>query len=329
MSSTVSFAAYTAPHTKTRFSPEFFASITIAEAADLVRNNLLPCVLPKNSVSKWVWDHTEPTAIPEIVITSRESIPCLEDIYPITQKTEAAYYQYAAHSLHLIVAVNNQTYNLIAVANLLGRVVSAPLLLPELIEEVRLSQFSEPLAGFHVTQTRVYTLGCLLNEQWVHEEVLNTRAELIYFRQLIALPDRPYSSDIIRLREHICTGNVDTIGFITWTNNHFSAVCKVFLAELEGDSLHLPTAPDILPIFRWAFNGLGHFAPPPEQVHIQPGHIDRQRTLAGGGSCGVLRLQLKFRWNSSSVFQAQTQVPSVEFQMELEFGTQLGTRFAN
>jgi hypothetical protein len=90
------------------------------------------------------------------------------------------------------------------------------------------------------------------------------------------------------LREHIRTGNVVTIGFITWTNNHFSAVCKVFLAELElGDSLHLPAAPDILPILRWAFNGLGHFAPPPEQVHIQPGHINCQRTLAGGGSCEV------------------------------------------
>ncbi|KAJ7681724.1 hypothetical protein B0H14DRAFT_2245095, partial [Mycena olivaceomarginata] len=189
-----SFAAYTAPHPKTRFSPEFFASITIAEAADLVCNNLLPCVLPKNSVSKWVWDHTELTAIPEIAITSGESIPCLEDIYPITQKPEAAYYQYTVHlvcvqyqlipsfeSLRLIIAVNNQTYNLIAVANLLGRVVSAPLLLPELIEEFRLSRFSEPLAGFHVTQTRVYTLGCLLNEQWVHEDVLNARAELIYF----------------------------------------------------------------------------------------------------------------------------------------------------
>ncbi|KAJ7222742.1 hypothetical protein B0H12DRAFT_963129, partial [Mycena haematopus] len=54
-----------------------------------------------------------------------------------------------------------------------------------------------------------------------------------------------------------------------------------------GDSLHLPAVRDILLILRWAFAGLGHFAPSPEQDHIQPGLIDRQRTLAGGGSCGI------------------------------------------
>ncbi|KAJ7823054.1 hypothetical protein B0H14DRAFT_2283695, partial [Mycena olivaceomarginata] len=54
-----------------------------------------------------------------------------------------------------------------------------------------------------------------------------------------------------------------------------------------GDSLHLPAMLDILPILCWASNGPGQFAPPPEQVHIQPGHIDYQRTLAGGGSCTV------------------------------------------
>ncbi|KAJ7853270.1 hypothetical protein B0H14DRAFT_3450256 [Mycena olivaceomarginata] len=149
MSSTISFAAYTAPHPKTRFSPEFFASITIAEAADLVCNNLLPCVLPKNSVSKWVWDHTEPTAIPEIVITPGNQF--LYTAHSVCVQIGTKTIRYHLSKLRLIVAANNQTYNLIAVANLLGCVVSAPLLLPELIEEFRLSPFSEPLAGFHVT----------------------------------------------------------------------------------------------------------------------------------------------------------------------------------
>lgn len=116
----------------------------------------------------------------------------------------------------------------------------------------------------------------------------NSARPAIHGRTLGAVPHAPYSPEIIRLRERIRSGHVDSIGFVTWTSDHYSAVCKVFIAQLElGDSLHLPAARDILPILRWAFAGLGHFAPLPEQDHIQPGVIDRQKTLAGGGSCGI------------------------------------------
>ncbi|KAJ7876322.1 hypothetical protein B0H14DRAFT_3436646 [Mycena olivaceomarginata] len=58
--------------------------------------------------------------------------------------------------------------------------------------------------------------------------------------------------------------------------------------QLEhGDTLHLPAASDILPILRWVFTGLPGFEPPSAQTYISPGLIDRQTTLAGGGSCGL------------------------------------------
>ncbi|KAJ6532814.1 hypothetical protein B0H10DRAFT_2148023 [Mycena sp. CBHHK59/15] len=52
--------------------------------------------------------------------------------------------------------------------------------------------------------------------------------------------------------------------------------------------MHLPAAQDLLTIFRWAFAGLRGFEPMPQQTHIKPGLVDRQTTLAGGGSCGIV-----------------------------------------
>ncbi|KAJ7906901.1 hypothetical protein B0H13DRAFT_1880125 [Mycena leptocephala] len=176
----MSFAAYTAPYPQTRFSPQFFASITIVDAADLIRDNQLPRILPKNSVSKWAWDRTEPTAISEIIVAAGKDIPCLDDMYPITGAAETAYYKEGAHSvclqignrivryhlskLRLILGVNKQMYNLAAAAGLLDGIVSGKLLLPNLIEEFKLNRFSEPPAEFNVTQTLIYTNNAELYE---------------------------------------------------------------------------------------------------------------------------------------------------------------------
>ncbi|KAF7371796.1 hypothetical protein MVEN_00036300 [Mycena venus] len=124
----MSFAAYAAPHPQTRFSSQFFASITIADAADLIRDNRLP----------------QPTAISEIIVAAGEDIPCLDDMYPITGAAEIAYYKEGTHSvclqignrivryhlskLRLILGANNQMYNLAAAARLLDRIVSGKLL---------------------------------------------------------------------------------------------------------------------------------------------------------------------------------------------------------
>ncbi|KAJ7667377.1 hypothetical protein B0H17DRAFT_1142782 [Mycena rosella] len=324
----MSFSAYSAPHPQTRFSAEFFQHITLADASHLVTNNFLPSILPKDTVKKWLFTPAIPTTISEIIVASDEEIPCLDDRLPITQAVEKAYVAEGARSIclqigekivryhlskiRLIVGVNNHIYNLHAASMLLARVESSSLLLPDLIQDLKLNHFSEPLAGFLVTQTPIYSLGCLLDERWAMEDVLNARAELIYFRRaadnlgeepsfaflptafindcrkLVAQPHRVYSPQLVRLRGHIRSGTVKMLGFLSWTSSHYAAVYKFAMADLEnGDSLHLPAARDILPILRWAFAGLGDFAPPAEQAYIRPGLIARQSALAGSGSCGI------------------------------------------
>ncbi|KAK6984411.1 hypothetical protein R3P38DRAFT_2439807, partial [Favolaschia claudopus] len=75
-----------APHPKTRFSPQFLVNITLGEVAGIVRDDLLP------SVSKWNWDQTVPTAIQETIVSSREEIPSSADMQPIMAAAEKAYY---------------------------------------------------------------------------------------------------------------------------------------------------------------------------------------------------------------------------------------------
>ncbi|KAJ7859985.1 hypothetical protein B0H14DRAFT_2198708, partial [Mycena olivaceomarginata] len=57
---------------------------------------------------------------------------------------------------------------------------------------------------------------------------------------------------------------------------------------------------DLLPTLRWAFAGLGDFSPHVTQDHIAPGVMDRQRTLAGEGSCGIAAVNfVEFRVDMS------------------------------
>ncbi|KAJ6518584.1 hypothetical protein DFH09DRAFT_1098413 [Mycena vulgaris] len=263
----MSSAVYTTPHPQTQFSTEYFASITLANASDLIHNNQLPRILPTGSVQKWLFDRTVPTAISEIILNFAEEIPCLDDMLAITQAAEETFLQEGARSIclqigqkivryhlskiRLIMGVNNQAYNLHAAASLLDHVQSASLLLPHLIEDLKLNRFSEPLAGFNVTRAPLYALGCLLNERWAMEDVLNAHTELVYFRRaaaflgedpfflflptsfvndcrtLTALPGAPYSPEIIQLCARIRSGKVNMLAFVAWTTSHYSAIVKM------------------------------------------------------------------------------------------------------
>jgi hypothetical protein len=124
-------------------------------------------------------------------------------------------------------------------SDLLDRVIKSSLLLPNLIDEFKRNKFTEPLAGFLLTDTPLYSQGCLLDERWAIEDVLNARAELTYFRRaatkelgndpsflflptfftndcrkLMQEPNREYSQNVIWTRERIRSGRVKVLGFL-------------------------------------------------------------------------------------------------------------------
>ncbi|KAJ7859984.1 hypothetical protein B0H14DRAFT_2350869 [Mycena olivaceomarginata] len=273
----MSFASYSTAHPSTRFSVADLGALTISQAFSLVRGNSLPHILPKNSIKAWVFDKHVPDTVADITLVAGEGIPCAEDMYPIAESMESAYndgarsvvlelpnglVQYHLSKIRLVINVNNQASNLAAAADILDRVESSGLLLPEFIEELKGIKFSEPLAGYHVTHIPLYSIGCLLHERWASEDVLNARAELTYFHRAVVkelsedpsfifLPtsfmidchtlfnhqDRPYSQNSIWIRERVRSGRVNVIGFLVHIGDHYCALLKMQADQLEhGDS---------------------------------------------------------------------------------------------
>ncbi|KAJ7232119.1 hypothetical protein C8J57DRAFT_1533292 [Mycena rebaudengoi] len=174
----MSFSEYITPDPSA--SVQYFASLTVADARRIIQNQLLPKILPENSINRWLYDGTQATTASEIGLVVGEPIPCLQDLLPIMQPNFGD--TTSQNCIWLIINVNNQAYNLQSAVSLLDRIVTSALLLPPLIAELKENKFMEPLAGFHITKAPLYTLGCLLNEHWAMEDVLNAREELAYFR---------------------------------------------------------------------------------------------------------------------------------------------------
>ncbi|KAJ6504438.1 hypothetical protein DFH09DRAFT_1335321 [Mycena vulgaris] len=159
----MSFSEYTNTQHSTRYSAEYFAELTIADADEIIQKNRLPPILPRNSIKKWVFDCAMPTAVSEIIVTAGEAVPCLEDIFPITKVAELVFNEqggpFASRSapiilsniefkMRLILSIKNHTFNMQAASNLLQRAVTSPLFLPYLVEEFKNNKFTEPLSGF-------------------------------------------------------------------------------------------------------------------------------------------------------------------------------------
>ncbi|KAJ6453879.1 hypothetical protein C8R47DRAFT_242718, partial [Mycena vitilis] len=329
----VSFNQYTEPLPDTPFSFAFFNALTVAAADDMVKTNNLPEVLPDNSILRWEFDTRIPTDPQNVTLSCREMIPSLRDLLPITRAMEFAYpsdsggarsvliwftsmpdrpVQYHLSKIRLMLNMNNNLYPIKSASNLLRHLEQNNLLLPHLVQTFAHTRVIEPLAGFYVTRTPIWTLGCLLDERWAGEDILNARAELTYFRRavltmeiepsflylptcflndcrtLFSLPGpRQYSQNIIDLRERIRAGMVKTVAFLAWTSEHYAALVKVSLQDIElGDSLHQGPAEDIFIMLRWVLAGLATHEIGPN-TQIRPGAIDRQSALAGGGSCGI------------------------------------------
>ncbi|KAK7012378.1 hypothetical protein R3P38DRAFT_2550300, partial [Favolaschia claudopus] len=201
----LTFDSYSTPLPGESFSNEKIANVTFAEADIMVTQNQLPHILPNDSIISWVFDTRVPTESTAITLAAQESIPCREDLLPITQGWYQAYaagfrsvyidlpnlggpiwYHFSKACLHtlslirLIRDFNNHLPHLVSASKILQHIQASATLPSECIDDLRGNRVTEPLAGFHVTQTALHTLGCLLNEEWASEDILNAWSELMY-----------------------------------------------------------------------------------------------------------------------------------------------------
>jgi hypothetical protein len=59
----------------------------------------------------------------------------------------------------------------------------------EIIEHFQNEGIKTPIAGFHVMEFPLWKLGCLLNKEWLEEDILNAMVELLYFRIAVMAKD--------------------------------------------------------------------------------------------------------------------------------------------
>jgi hypothetical protein len=182
------------------------------------------------------------------------------------------------------------------------------------VELLQQSPILTQMKGFFGSAYPLWKLGCLLDEIWLEEDVLNSLAELLYLNhhirdvdrahQFIYLPTkffsdayrlyhstpRQFSLELMELRQRVSKTSVTKIGFLTIRDDHYVG----YFAKLDpstgslsleyGNSLHMPPMMDVLNIIRWIFEDIV----PNISNTIQRGTISLQGNGNGGdGSCGI------------------------------------------
>jgi hypothetical protein len=182
------------------------------------------------------------------------------------------------------------------------------------IELLQQTTILTQMKGFFGSTYPLWKLGCLLDEIWVEEDVLNSLAELLYLthhireadraHQFIYLPTnffsdayrlynstpRQFSLELMDLRQRVLKTSVTKIGFVTIRDGHYIG----YFAKLDpstgslsleyGDSMDRPPMMDVLDIIRWIFGDIF----PNISNTIQRGIISLQGNGNGGdGSCGM------------------------------------------
>src|SRR6266436_2676306 len=147
---------------------------------------------------------------------------------------------------------------------------------------VILQYITSPIAGFHVTEFPLWKLGCLLDEDWLEEDVLNAMAELLYFRiaaeaddvDFVYLPtlafndarrlyasDKPvYGPNLTAFHHLLSEEPIETVAFNVWHNDHYHAFRynSTDGSLIHGDSQHGSAPGDVLPIINWLLRGTSY-----------------------------------------------------------------------
>jgi hypothetical protein len=167
-------------------------------------------------------------------------------------------------------------------------------------------RIKSPVNGFHVTSFPLWQLGCLLDEVWLEEDVLNAMAELLYFRNCVTSEDtsfvylptlffndarrlfnndpRTYSKNISDLRLCLSVAKATRIALVMWDHDHYSMTFYQHHRLFEhGDSMLRPAPEGTLDVFHWLMAGLDYLLP----QSLGTGDVGLQ-LLGGPGSCGVV-----------------------------------------
>ncbi|KAF5378116.1 hypothetical protein D9615_007548 [Tricholomella constricta] len=248
------------------------------------------------------------------IIAPHEIIPDLTDLSPIMRELEDQY-KLGRRSVLLYRRypgsddTSEQLCHFTKFSReILSYITSHPSFSDTLVTKLGDSAIRTSVAGFGVADYPLWKLGCLLSENWLEEDVLNSLLELLYFRisatsgelypRFLFLPTsffndaryhflqdpRLFSSNIIALRERLLATRCSAISILLCVDGHYTVYRAANTLFLEhADSLGGPPAPDMLAIIQWVMSGLDiNFVIP---CSIVSSAVTKQSP--GSGSCGI------------------------------------------
>lgn len=339
------FDSYSSPAADTAYSPQFFQELTFQQATGIN----YPMIAPSGAIRGWVFSNQIPTTAEAVFVMPNEVVPHLDDLLPILREAREVYSSSRRRAVHisvtldgkhtdniyhfskvcnvglhtitvfiidgllqlqLIKLINNNRDAVAKACRISHRMTTDLGLSHTIIDRFENQCLKSPIAGFYCTDFPLWKLGCLLDEEWIEEDVLNGMSELLYFRiaatteaitflylptsmfndarRLYACSPWLYGPNLELLRQLLGEGTIKKIAFCVWHNNHYhgflydASVTRVTLTH--GDSQHGAPPPDIIPIFAWMLAETPYLQP---EV-IQTGVIGLQLGPSGGyGSCAI------------------------------------------
>ncbi|KAJ7205782.1 hypothetical protein GGX14DRAFT_397480 [Mycena pura] len=309
------FDTYSTPHPSTRYSATYFGEITFKQATTLT----FPVIYEPDSIAAWTFTDEIPTDA-ETKLQPGEGVPDIADLASILREMEQAFSE-GTRSVTVTIRVSgkpiirlfrNLNNNKIAVHSARALAIhlsSIPLVSPVLLDRFLDLPICRPIFGFCVTDFPLWKLSCLLREEWLHEDVLNALAELLYFSQAAnSTSDAPstlilpthflndakylfdqsppfFSPNLIALRRRLEVTSVDKISVFNCHSSHYSAYTASGSSQLGyGDSMQRTPDSNVLSIFQWLLSESSFTTP----TAVEPSHVPPQGP--GSGSCGIAAL---------------------------------------
>ncbi|KAJ6632357.1 hypothetical protein B0H10DRAFT_1771430, partial [Mycena sp. CBHHK59/15] len=187
------FEDYITPLPSVKYSATYFGQLCFREAAQLK----YPTIYSPKTISAWKFTN-------EVTNTSsvdvHGAIPHLEDLSQILKDMEAAFargarsaavtltvagksydHVYSFVQIQLFRYINNNNVAIQSARDLVDYLSSSSLLATPTLEKFLALPIHSKIFGFHVSDFPLWKLSCLLGEEWLHEDVLNVLAELLYF----------------------------------------------------------------------------------------------------------------------------------------------------
>ncbi|KAF9486721.1 hypothetical protein BDN71DRAFT_1374270, partial [Pleurotus eryngii] len=168
--------------------------LCVAHAANLE----YPPILPSDSIPSWVWHTDVPGSAPANLILPSDVVPHLVDLQPILRAMPEVFssgscsvilklvangeeknVHYHFSKLNLFRLINNNEKTVTSARRLIQE-LSSSLLVTSLVW-FQQQRVLDPLHGLFGSSFPLWKLGCLLNENWLEEDVLNATAEITYF----------------------------------------------------------------------------------------------------------------------------------------------------